>query len=118
MFDPAGLDFLDQVESQTAKRGARYDSLCRNFDPLARLSMLPQKNSAPASPAVGVDEVADKETRATGESPVTNMGTPRKNPALAAIDRLLFYSPSAPSSTDPELAEAKQKKVNFLWFCI
>ncbi|OXU27808.1 hypothetical protein TSAR_006198 [Trichomalopsis sarcophagae] len=107
--DPSALDFLTQVGSQhPTKRGERYDSLYMKFDPLAqRLSMLPQKN-LPTAPSVDEEEEKEKETKVN--TPSSEMGTPKKNPALAAIDRLLFYSPCPPSATESAVAEAKQKK--------
>lgn len=79
------------------------------FDPLAqRLSMLPQKN-LPTAPSV--DEEEEKETKV--DTPSSEIRTPKKNPAIAAIDRLLFYSPCPPSATESAVAEAKQKKVIF-----
>ncbi|XP_011496591.1 PREDICTED: probable myosin light chain kinase DDB_G0279831 [Ceratosolen solmsi marchali] len=102
--DPSALDYLNQVGSQTTRRGERYDSLYMKFDPLAeKLSMLPQKN-LPAS------ALLDEEKEAKVENSLSNMGTPKKNPALAAIDRLLFYSPCTAPSTDTEVPEAIQKK--------
>lgn len=78
------------------------------FDPLAqRQSMLPQKN-LPVTPALEEEE-EQRETKV--DTPIGNADTPKKNPALAAIDRLLFYSPCPPATTDSEKVEAKQKKV-------
>lgn len=51
--------------------------------------MLPQKN-LPSSPLV--DEEEDKESETKVDTPLSVVGTPKKNPAIAAIDRLLFYS--------------------------
>ena len=110
--DPLDFDFLNQLGSQNNRRAERYDSLYMKFDPLAqRLSMLPQKN-LPNSPPVNEEE--DKQTKT--DSPLSDLGTPKKNPAIAAIDRLLFYSPCTPSSTESEVAEAKQKKVILIYY--
>ncbi|KAJ8684407.1 hypothetical protein QAD02_020199 [Eretmocerus hayati] len=108
--DPAAFDFLDQVGSRNGRRGKRYDSLYMKFDPLAeRASMLPQKNVS-NSPAVQEDEI-EKDTRT--EIPMADVNTPKKNPALAAIDRLLFYSPMSqsvtPESKTPDVKEEKEE---------
>jgi hypothetical protein len=103
--DPSALDYLNQIGSQTTKRGERYDSLYMKFDPLAeRLSLLPQK-SLPASPSLN----QEKEQEVEVENSISNKATPKKNPALAAIDRLLFYSPCTVPST--EVTEAVKNKV-------
>ncbi|XP_058797578.1 transforming acidic coiled-coil-containing protein 3-like isoform X2 [Phymastichus coffea] len=104
--DPSALDFLTQVGSQTSRRGERYDSLYMRFDPLAeRQSMLPQKN-LPGTPTL---EEEEEQREIKVNTSIGNAGTPKKNPALAAIDRLLFYSPCPPATTDSEKVEAKQK---------
>lgn len=107
--DPAAFDFLTQAGSQPpGSRGDRYDSLFMKFDPLAqRLSMLPQKNSISMSNAPAEVEEAKQETEQ--EIPVDT--TPKKNPAIAAIDRLLFESPSVENfnSTVPDEAKVKLK---------
>lgn len=109
--DPAAFDFLGQAGSQQAiSRGDRYDSLFMKFDPLAqRLSMLPQRNSISNSPA----KVEEEEKEIQQDEPVHT--TPKKNPALAAIDRLLFDSPSAEGFNSKVSEETKAKqKVNFV----
>lgn len=81
------------------------------FDPLAqRQSMLPQKNLPCAS---AVEEEGEKQTKV--DAPISTLDTPRKNPALAAIDRLLFYSPSPPTVTETEVP-VKQEKVQIVYF--
>ena len=103
--DPSAFDFLGKAGSNTT-RGERYDSLFLKFDPLAqKSSMLPQKNTTPT-----VSE--DAETESKPNAPLTSLDTPKKNPAVAAIDRLLFYSPLNRSSANDAEAQAKVKKVN------
>lgn len=62
--------------------------------------MLPQGNAQPIN-----DEQNDK-----NES-LPNVVTPKRNSAIAAIDRLLFYSP-LPSGTVQKLEEAQEKDVS------
>lgn len=108
--DPAAFDFLTQAGSQQpSSRGDRYDSLFMKFDPLAekRLSMLSQKNNISTPPAEVEED--EKETRQNDAIGIT----PKKNPALAAIDRLLFDSPSMEgfNTKVSEEAKAKQKVI-------
>jgi len=63
--------------------------------------MLPQGNVPPIN----------EEQNGRSESPLPDVGTPKRNPAIAAIDRLLFYSP-LPSGTVQKLEEAQEKNVN------
>lgn len=73
------------------------------FDPLvSNISMLPQGNVPPIN----------EEQNGKSESPLLDsVDTPKRNPAIAAIDRLLFYSP-LPSGTVQKLEEAQEKNVN------
>lgn len=59
--------------------------------------MLPQGNA----------QSVNEEQNGKSESPVPD--TPKRNPAIAAIDRLLFYSP-LPSGTNK--IEAQEKNVS------
>lgn len=80
----------------------RTESLYVKFDPLiSNTSMLPQGNAQPIN-----EEKNDK-----NESPLPDVGTPKRNPAIAAIDRLLFYSP-LPNATTQKLEEAQEKNVS------
>lgn len=69
--------------------------------------MLPQmiKNNAPET----VGEEVEEEKDSKNEESIDEFKTPKKNPALAVIDKLLFYSPCTPGTDDDK--EAKQKKV-------
>lgn len=81
----------------------RTESLYVKFDPLiSNTSMLPQGNVAPP---------INEEQNGKSESPLPDVGTPKRNPAIAAIDRLLFYSPLS-SGTVQKLEEAQEKNVN------
>ena len=42
---------------------------------------------------------------------ITNIDTPKRNPAIAAIDRLLFYSPISTNMT-PKINELQEKETN------
>lgn len=80
----------------------RAESLYVKFDPLiSNTSMLPQGNVPPIN----------EEQNGKSESPLPDVGTPKRNPAIAAIDRLLFYSP-LPSGTVQKLEEAQEKNVH------
>ncbi|XP_014485779.1 PREDICTED: transforming acidic coiled-coil-containing protein 2 isoform X2 [Dinoponera quadriceps] len=98
--DPSTFDFLlARSNSRHAIDRLRKESLYVKFDPLvSNASMLSQGNAQPIN-----DEQNDK-----NESPLPNVGTPKRNPAIAAIDRLLFYSP-LPSGTVQKLEEAQEK---------
>lgn len=64
--------------------------------------MLPQGNAQPLN----------EEQNGKDESSLTNVGTPKRNPAIAAIDRLLFYSPLPSGTVVQKLEEAQEKNVN------
>ncbi|XP_046753395.1 transforming acidic coiled-coil-containing protein 3-like isoform X2 [Diprion similis] len=85
-FDPASFDFLlTRNNSKNTVRDLRAESLYVKFDPLVgNTSMLPQ----------GPPQVVDGEENAKNNISQPTLGTPKRNPALAAIDRLLLYSPT------------------------
>lgn len=64
--------------------------------------MLPQGNAQPIN----------EEQNGKNESPPPNIGTPKRNPAIAAIDRLLIYSP-LPSGAVQKLDETSEKIVSW-----
>ena len=66
--------------------------------------MLPQANAQ----TEGAEENGKTETA------VPSVDTPKRNPAIAAIDRLLFYSPI---STRNKTTEAKEIKVTIIILC-
>ena len=110
--DPSAFDFLNKLGATSKARNARNDSLYLRFDPLAnRQSMLPQmpQKSIPAT-----NEEEEEKMTKTEEVSVTDFKTPKKTPALAAIDRLLFYSPL--TMTENVAVEPKQHKVCLLYF--
>lgn len=97
--DPSTFDFwLARSNSKHTDR-LRADSLYVKFDPLiSNTSMLPQGNAPPTN----------EEQNGKSESPLPDVGTPKRNPAIAAIDRLLFYSPLS-SGPVQKLEEAQEK---------
>ncbi|KZC11680.1 Transforming acidic coiled-coil-containing protein 1 [Dufourea novaeangliae] len=97
--DPTCFDFLScQGNSKTINR-LRADSLYVKFDPLVGdTSMLPQGNT----------DTINEEQNGKTESPPPNIVTPKRNPAIAAIDRLLFYSPISTSMTQ-KMDEPREK---------
>lgn len=63
------------------------------FDPLvSNVSMLPQ----------GPPQVVDCEENTKNSIPQPKLDTPKRNPAIAAIDRLLMYSPAPPTPNKVE----------------
>ncbi|XP_012220320.1 transforming acidic coiled-coil-containing protein 3 isoform X2 [Linepithema humile] len=96
--DPSIFDFLLARSDSNRINRLRAESLYIKFDPLvSNINMLPQGNA----------QSVNEEQNGKSESPVPNVDTPKRNPALAAIDRLLFYSP-LPSGTD-KIEEAQEK---------
>ncbi|EZA58296.1 Transforming acidic coiled-coil-containing protein, partial [Ooceraea biroi] len=99
--DPSTFDFL-LARSNSAHANInrlRTESLYIKFDPLvSNTSMLPQGNAQPVN----------EEQNGKNESPPPNVDTPKRNPAIAAIDRLLFYSP-LPNATVQKLEETQEK---------
>ncbi|XP_063977620.1 transforming acidic coiled-coil-containing protein 3 isoform X2 [Diachasmimorpha longicaudata] len=84
--DPSTFDFFESQTSATSSVNRLRESLFIKFDPLvSNVSMLPQGNTA--SPPHD-ERNGDKNSEA-----LANITTPKRNPAIAAIDRLLFYSP-------------------------
>ncbi|GAB1869991.1 Transforming acidic coiled-coil-containing protein 1 [Camponotus japonicus] len=97
--DPSTFDFLLARSNSKRTDRLRAESLYVKFDPLiSNTSMLPQGNVPPIN----------EEQNGKSESPLPDVGTPKRNPAIAAIDRLLFYSP-LPSGTVQKLEEAQEK---------
>ncbi|XP_017755069.1 PREDICTED: coiled-coil domain-containing protein 18 [Eufriesea mexicana] len=101
--DPTSFDFLiNHGNSKTVNR-LRTESLYVKFDPLvADTSMLPQGNT----------QSINEEQNGKSENVPVNIDTPKHNPAIAAIDRLLFYSPISTNMTQKtnELQEKMASK--------
>lgn len=96
--DPSTFDFLLARSDSNRINRLRAESLYIKFDPLvSNANMLPQGNT----------QSVNEEQNGKSESPVPDVGTPKRNPAIAAIDRLLFYSP-LPSGTN-KIEEAQEK---------
>ncbi|XP_071553457.1 uncharacterized protein [Temnothorax nylanderi] len=94
--DPSTFDFLLARSNSTHTNRLRAESLYVKFDPLvSNISMLPQKNT----------QTINEEKN---ESPLPDVCTPKRNPAIAAIDLLLFYSP-LPNATVQKSEEAQEK---------
>ncbi|XP_043251752.1 calponin homology domain-containing protein DDB_G0272472 isoform X1 [Colletes gigas] len=88
--DPTDFDFLVTHGNTKHINRLRTESLYVKFDPLVSdTSMLPQGNSPPIN----------EEQNGKTENTPPNIDTPKRNPAIAAIDRLLFYSPLSTSMT-------------------
>ncbi|XP_011159814.1 kinesin-like protein KIF15 isoform X3 [Solenopsis invicta] len=100
--DPSTFDFLLARSNPTHTNRLRAESLYVKFDPLvSNTSMLPQGNA----------QTINEEKNGKNESPLpdcTPVGTPKRNPAIAAIDRLLFYSP-IPNTTMQKLEITQEK---------
>ncbi|XP_011864778.1 PREDICTED: myosin-4 isoform X2 [Vollenhovia emeryi] len=97
--DPSSFDFLLARSNSTHTNRLRTESLYIKFDPLvSNTSMLPQGNA----------QTINEEKNGKNESPLPDVGTPKRNPAIAAIDRLLLYSP-LPNATVQKLEEAQEK---------
>lgn len=100
--DPSIFDFLLARSNSTHTNRLRTESLYTKFDPLvSNTSMLPQGNA----------QTINEEKNDKNESPLPNVDTPKRNPAIAAIDRLLYYSP-LPNATVQKLEEAQEKNVS------
>ncbi|XP_078045872.1 transforming acidic coiled-coil protein isoform X1 [Augochlora pura] len=99
--DPTSFDFLTTCGNSKTINRLRSESLYVNFDPLVgdTISMLPQGNTEP---------INEEEQNGKTESPPPIIGTPKRNPAIAAIDRLLFFSPITTNMT-PKMEEPKEK---------
>ncbi|XP_018308714.1 transforming acidic coiled-coil-containing protein 3 isoform X2 [Mycetomoellerius zeteki] len=97
--DPSTFDFLLARSNPTHTNRLRTESLYVKFDPLvSNTSMLPQGNA----------QTINEEKNGKNESPLPDVGTPKRNPAIAAIDRLLFYSP-LPNATMQKSEEVQEK---------
>ncbi|XP_018051009.1 PREDICTED: transforming acidic coiled-coil-containing protein 3 isoform X1 [Atta colombica] len=98
--DPSTFDFLLARSNPTNHTNRfRTESLYVKFDPLvSNISMLPQGNA----------QTINEEKNGKNESPLPDVGTPKRNPAIAAIDRLLFYSP-LPNATVQKSEEVQEK---------
>ncbi|XP_076173173.1 uncharacterized protein LOC143149550 isoform X2 [Ptiloglossa arizonensis] len=99
--DPTSFDFLINHGNAKTTNRLRTESLYVKFDPLvANISMLPQGNTSP------INEEQNGKTESTPPS----INTPKRNPAIAAIDRLLFYSPLSTSMT--QKTEEPREKIS------
>ncbi|XP_018360308.1 PREDICTED: transforming acidic coiled-coil-containing protein 3 isoform X1 [Trachymyrmex cornetzi] len=97
--DPSTFDFLLARSNPNHTNRLRTESLYVKFDPLvSNTSMLPQGNA----------QTINEEKNGKNESPLPDVGTPKRNPAIAAIDRLLFYSP-LPNATVQKSEEVQEK---------
>ncbi|KOC60393.1 Transforming acidic coiled-coil-containing protein 1, partial [Habropoda laboriosa] len=98
--DPTSFDyFINHGNAKTVNR-LRTESLYVKFDPLVgNTTMLPQGNIQPMN----------EEQNGKSENVPANIVTPKRNPAIAAIDRLLFYSPISTSMT--QKTDEPQEKV-------
>lgn len=102
--DASQFDFLLEKTENCRGDRLRSDSLFTKFDPLvAETSMLPQGNGASPPPS-------NDERNGEKDTSLPNNITPKRNPAIAAIDRLLFYSPMTPDNIKIQVSE---KKVSF-----
>lgn len=88
--DPTSFDFLTNYDNKKTINRFRTDSLYVKFDPLvADTSMLPQGNT----------QSINEEQNGKSENISENIDISKRNPAIAAIDRLLFYSPVSTKMT-------------------
>ncbi|XP_043285165.1 uncharacterized protein tacc isoform X2 [Venturia canescens] len=103
--DPSNFEFfLSKTPKRNTNRNLRDLSLYVKFDPLvSNTSMLPQGNIQSASPPTSEARNGENNTA------VPNVGTPKRNPAIAAIDRLLFYSPMSGNATPTNTSTTTQK---------
>lgn len=103
--DPSNFEFLlSKTPRKNTKRNLRDLSLYVKFDPLvSNTSMLPQGNIQNASPP------ANEARNGENNTAMPNVGSPKRNPAIAAIDRLLFYSPMSGNTTPTNTNTTIQK---------
>ncbi|CAD6222680.1 GSCOCG00001088001-RA-CDS [Cotesia congregata] len=100
--DPSQFDFLLAKTENCRGDRLRSDSLFTKFDPLvAETSMLPQGNGTSPPPS-------NDERNGEKDTSLPNNITPKRNPAIAAIDRLLFYSPMTPDNIKIQVSEKKE----------
>ncbi|CAD1468977.1 unnamed protein product, partial [Heterotrigona itama] len=109
--DPTSFDFLIKHGNSKTDNRLRAESLYVKFDPLvADTSMSTQGNIQFMK-----EEQNDKnESITNSDTPKhnsTNFNTPKCNPAIAAIDRLLFYSPISTNIT-PKINELQKKETS------
>ncbi|CAK9833833.1 Transforming acidic coiled-coil-containing protein 1 [Anthophora retusa] len=98
--DPTGFDYLLNHGNTNTINRLRTESLYVKFDPLVgNTTMLPQGNIQPMN----------EEQNGKNENVPANIVSPKRNPAIAAIDRLLFYSPISTSMT--QKTDEPQEKV-------
>nr|XP_012151986.1 PREDICTED: transforming acidic coiled-coil-containing protein 1 isoform X1 [Megachile rotundata] len=99
--DPKCFDFLiahGNSKKNTINR-LRAESLYVKFDPLVSdTSMLPQGNAQPMN----------EEQNGKSENAPTDITSPKCNPAIAAIDRLLYFSPIS-TRTVQKMEEPREK---------
>ncbi|XP_076238692.1 transforming acidic coiled-coil protein isoform X2 [Calliopsis andreniformis] len=97
--EPMNFDLLISHGRTNTVNRLHTESLYVKFDPLVSdISMLPQGNAQPIN----------EEQNGKIDSTPPNIDTPKRNPAIAAIDRLLFYSPISTSMTQ-KMEEPREK---------
>ncbi|XP_066601122.1 putative leucine-rich repeat-containing protein DDB_G0290503 [Prorops nasuta] len=97
--DPTSFDFLlEKGKTINRIRDLRAESLYIKFDPLiSNTNMLPQSNN----------QAINEDHSEKNEATLPSVGTPTRSPALAAIDRLLFFSPISSTVQNSQDKEAK-----------
>lgn len=114
--ESTNFDFLLNKTAGDCGSGTRRlgnDSLYIKFDPLVNANsalpnMLPQGNGAHPPPS-------EEQNGEKDGGLMPNLGTPKRNPAIAAIDRLLFYSPMSPAN---QKREEPEKIVSINLICL
>lgn len=108
--DPSSFDFLLNGSSGklTAKEDCRKDSLFVKFDPLFSNANMLSEGSVEQSEQQQLDQAKDQQKlieQEEKEPPIKqeiqtpkDIATPKRNPAVVAIDKLLYFSPATPKS--------------------
>ncbi|KAK9310737.1 hypothetical protein QLX08_000049 [Tetragonisca angustula] len=106
--DPTSFDFLIKHGNSKTVNRLRAESLYVKFDPLVadtsistpgNIQFIKEKQNDKNESIMNID---------TPKRTSVNFNTPKCNPAIAAIDRLLFYSPISTNMT-PKINELQEK---------
>ncbi|KOX74297.1 Transforming acidic coiled-coil-containing protein 3 [Melipona quadrifasciata] len=107
--DPTSFDFLIKHGNSKTVNRLRSESLYVKFDPLVADTSMTTQGNIQFMKETQNDKNESIMYNDTPKNKLVNSNTPKCNPAIAAIDRLLFYSPISTNVT-PKINELQKKE--------
>ncbi|KAF3423050.1 hypothetical protein E2986_10517 [Frieseomelitta varia] len=109
--DPMSFDFLIKHGNSKTVNRLRAESLYVKFDPLVADTSISTQGNTQFIKEKQNDKNESIMNIDTPERTSVNFNTPKCNPAIAAIDRLLFYSPISTNMT-PKINKLQEKETS------